>query len=226
MPFAPVVDGDVLPATPWQALADGAARDVDLLVGHTRDEHRLFSLIDGVLGQVTARTGRDRSAALAPGPDGARRYREAFPAAGPMRSCTNWSTPTGCSACRRSTSPTAHARRRRPGPPLRADLARPGIGRRPRRLPRPGRAARLRQPEQWIARHADRRPALPRRRRRCPHRSAARGRRSPPTATRAGLRTTPSSGSPALRHAVRPSPPTRRRPPGCCGRATPSRRSR
>ena len=53
IPFAPVVDGDVLPATPWQALADGAGRDVDLLVGHTRDEHRLFSLIDGVLGQVT-----------------------------------------------------------------------------------------------------------------------------------------------------------------------------
>ena len=43
IPFAPVVDGDVLPVTPWQALADGAGRDVDLLVGHTRDEHRLFS---------------------------------------------------------------------------------------------------------------------------------------------------------------------------------------
>ncbi len=53
IPFAPVVGGDVRPATPWQALAGGAGRDVGLLVGHTRDEHRLFSLIDGVLGQVT-----------------------------------------------------------------------------------------------------------------------------------------------------------------------------
>jgi para-nitrobenzyl esterase len=83
MPFAPVVDGDVLPATPWEALANGAARDVDLLVGHTRDEHRLFSLIDGVLGQVTAGQAETALRVLAPGPDGARRYRESFPAAGP-----------------------------------------------------------------------------------------------------------------------------------------------
>ncbi|WP_318271957.1 carboxylesterase family protein [Microbispora triticiradicis] len=81
IPFAPVVDGDVLPATPWQALADGAARDVELLVGHTRDEHRLFSLIDGVLGQVTHEQTETALRMLAPGPDGARRYREAFPAA-------------------------------------------------------------------------------------------------------------------------------------------------
>ena len=83
MPFAPVVDGDILPATPWAALAGGASRDVDLLVGHTRDEHRLFSLIDGVLGQVTQEQTETALRVLAPGPDGARRYREAFPAAGP-----------------------------------------------------------------------------------------------------------------------------------------------
>ncbi|GAA4543413.1 carboxylesterase/lipase family protein [Pseudonocardia xishanensis] len=38
--FAPVVDGDVLPTTPWEA-----RHGVDLLVGHTRDEHRLFTAI-------------------------------------------------------------------------------------------------------------------------------------------------------------------------------------
>lgn len=81
IPFAPVVDGDVLPATPWQALADGAARDIELLVGHTRDEHRLFSLINGVLGQVTHKQTETALHMLAPEPDGARRYREAFPAA-------------------------------------------------------------------------------------------------------------------------------------------------
>ena len=83
IPFAPVVDGDVLPVTPWQALAAGAARDIDLLVGHTRDEHRLFSLIDGVLGQVTEDQAETALRTLAPGPDGARRYRESFPAATP-----------------------------------------------------------------------------------------------------------------------------------------------
>ncbi|WP_030200031.1 carboxylesterase/lipase family protein [Streptomyces sp. NRRL S-87] len=83
IPFAPVVDGDVLPATPWQALADGAGRDVDLLVGHTRDEHRLFTLIDGLLGQVTEERAETALRLLAPGPDGARRYRASFPTAGP-----------------------------------------------------------------------------------------------------------------------------------------------
>jgi carboxylesterase type B len=42
-PFAPVVDGDVLPSAPWAALADGAARDVELLIGHSRDEYSLLA---------------------------------------------------------------------------------------------------------------------------------------------------------------------------------------
>ena len=79
IPYAPIVDGDVLPATPWQALAAGAARDVVLVVGHTRDEHRLFSLIDGVLGQVTHEQTETALHMLAPDPDGVRRYREVFP---------------------------------------------------------------------------------------------------------------------------------------------------
>jgi para-nitrobenzyl esterase len=83
IPFAPVVDGDVLPVTPWQALAAGAGRDIDLIAGHTRDEQRLFNLIEGVLGQVTPEQAATALEAFAPGPDGARRYRDSFPAAGP-----------------------------------------------------------------------------------------------------------------------------------------------
>ncbi|WP_061300771.1 carboxylesterase/lipase family protein [Herbidospora cretacea] len=74
IPFAPVVDGEVLPCTPWEALAAGAARDIPLLAGHTREEHRLFSLIDGVLGQVTREQADTALAVLAPGD-----YRAAFP---------------------------------------------------------------------------------------------------------------------------------------------------
>jgi para-nitrobenzyl esterase len=70
IPFAPVVDGDVLPSTPWRALAEGAGRDVDLVVGHTRDEHRLFMVIDGTLGSVTADQAASASALFAPGPYG------------------------------------------------------------------------------------------------------------------------------------------------------------
>ena len=83
IPFSPVVDGEVLAVTPWQALTDGAGRDIELLVGHTRDEQRLFTAINGLLGQVSEEQAANALHILAPGPDGARRYRDAFPAAGP-----------------------------------------------------------------------------------------------------------------------------------------------
>ncbi|MEU7898283.1 carboxylesterase family protein [Nonomuraea sp. NPDC049152] len=47
MPFAPVVDGEVLPDTPWRALAGGAGRDIELIVGFTRDEYRFFHALGG-----------------------------------------------------------------------------------------------------------------------------------------------------------------------------------
>ncbi|GGO96747.1 carboxylesterase/lipase family protein [Wenjunlia tyrosinilytica] len=83
IPFSPVVDGEVLAVTPWQALTDGAGRDIELLVGHTRDEQRLFTALDGMLGQVSEEQAGNALDVFAPGPDGARRYRDAFPAAGP-----------------------------------------------------------------------------------------------------------------------------------------------
>ncbi|MEV6520570.1 carboxylesterase family protein [Longispora sp. NPDC051575] len=83
IPFSPVLDEDTLPVTPWQALADGAGHGVELLVGHTRDEQRLLTALDGLLGQVTPELAAAALDNLSPGPDGARRYREAFPSAGP-----------------------------------------------------------------------------------------------------------------------------------------------
>jgi len=83
IPFSPVVDGDVLAATPWDALAAGAGRDVDLLVGHTRDEHRLFMVITGLLGDVGDELTATALRLLAPAPEGALRYRDALPDAGP-----------------------------------------------------------------------------------------------------------------------------------------------
>jgi para-nitrobenzyl esterase len=53
-PFSPVVDGDVRPTAPWAALAAGAARDVDLLVGHDRDEYSLLAGADADLVQRTS----------------------------------------------------------------------------------------------------------------------------------------------------------------------------
>ncbi|MEU3778771.1 carboxylesterase family protein [Streptomyces sp. NPDC032472] len=81
--FSPVVDGEALAATPWQAVSAGAARGVELLVGHTRDEHRLFAALDGLLGAVDEEQAASALEIFAPAPDGARRYREACAAAGP-----------------------------------------------------------------------------------------------------------------------------------------------
>ncbi|MFI7316434.1 carboxylesterase/lipase family protein [Streptomyces venezuelae] len=81
--FSPVVDGAALSVTPWQALADGAGRDIDLLVGHTRHEQRLLTALDGLLGQVGEDVAADALRTFAPDPDGARAYRDAYPGAGP-----------------------------------------------------------------------------------------------------------------------------------------------
>ncbi|GAA2594935.1 carboxylesterase family protein [Actinomadura fulvescens] len=51
-PYSPVVDGEVLPTTPWRALADGAGRDVELIVGFNRDEFRLFLALAGRFGTL------------------------------------------------------------------------------------------------------------------------------------------------------------------------------
>jgi para-nitrobenzyl esterase len=47
MYFAPVVDGALLPEAPLAAVARGAARDVELIVGTTADEMQLFTLVPG-----------------------------------------------------------------------------------------------------------------------------------------------------------------------------------
>jgi para-nitrobenzyl esterase len=77
VPLGPVVDGATLPTDPWRALAGGAARDVDLIAGHVRDEQRLFDLIDGTLGRVTEEQAATALELFAPGPDGVARYRAA-----------------------------------------------------------------------------------------------------------------------------------------------------
>ncbi|MDK1348915.1 carboxylesterase family protein [Streptomyces sp. 378] len=93
-PFSPVVDGDVLPTTPWQALAAGSAKDVDLLVGHNRDEYRLFITMAGQLGQISEERAASALRLFAPGPDGEQAYRTAFPDASPSelyeRVQTDW----------------------------------------------------------------------------------------------------------------------------------------
>jgi para-nitrobenzyl esterase len=69
--FAPVVDGDVLATTPWR----GMTGEVDLMVGHTRDEQRLLTVVSGMLGEITPAQAAETADLLAPDPQ---RYRESF----------------------------------------------------------------------------------------------------------------------------------------------------
>jgi para-nitrobenzyl esterase len=82
-PFSPVIDGEVLPRSPWRALLGGAASDVELLTGHNRDEYRLFIALAGKLGAITEEEATVTLNAFAPGPDGPAAYRKAFPDADP-----------------------------------------------------------------------------------------------------------------------------------------------
>ncbi|MFH0517909.1 carboxylesterase/lipase family protein [Streptomyces sp. M41] len=93
-PFSPVVDGEVLPCTPWPALQAGAASEVELLVGHNRDEWRLFLVMAGGPERIDEERAAWALRTFGPGPDGERAYRTAFPDAGPSelyeRVQTDW----------------------------------------------------------------------------------------------------------------------------------------
>lgn len=79
IPFSPVVDGEMVPDVPWRALRDGRAAGVELLTGHTRDESRLFLVLDGLLGKITEQDAATALRELAPGADGEPAYRRAYP---------------------------------------------------------------------------------------------------------------------------------------------------
>ncbi|GAB2531138.1 carboxylesterase family protein [Nocardia heshunensis] len=80
-PFSPIVDGTVLPQSPWRALDSGAARGIDLLIGHTRDEYRLIATHCGT--EVTDANLNQSLHHLAPIPHGATAYRAAHPTLSP-----------------------------------------------------------------------------------------------------------------------------------------------
>jgi para-nitrobenzyl esterase len=71
LPFSPIVDGVVLPKHPREAVREGSAANVHLLVGTTSEEYKLFSLMDRaqgpmpeerLAGRVARVVGQDRTA--------------------------------------------------------------------------------------------------------------------------------------------------------------------
>jgi para-nitrobenzyl esterase len=52
MPFEPVIDGEVLPRLPVDAIRAGAGRDIDLLLGSNAEEFALFLVPSGIVDLV------------------------------------------------------------------------------------------------------------------------------------------------------------------------------
>ncbi|MEU1597215.1 carboxylesterase family protein [Streptomyces sp. NPDC005708] len=80
--FGIVVDGDLVPRDPLEALLDGAARDIPLLMGWTSEEHRLWLAPTGLIERIDRLGAVAMAGAMARchcGPDVPRGYRNAHP---------------------------------------------------------------------------------------------------------------------------------------------------
>jgi para-nitrobenzyl esterase len=83
LPFAPTVDGTVLPKAPLPAIAAGQGRDVPLLIGSNRDEARLFLVAPGAIDLVDEPTLVAGASAYGLTPEGLAVYRANRPGASP-----------------------------------------------------------------------------------------------------------------------------------------------
>jgi para-nitrobenzyl esterase len=77
--FGPVIDGRVLPDSPFRALAAGAGRSIELLIGHNRDEYNIVIYGSGGPESITPAMADRALMSLPPTPDGAQDYRAAYP---------------------------------------------------------------------------------------------------------------------------------------------------
>ncbi|WP_329473155.1 carboxylesterase family protein [Streptomyces sp. NBC_01723] len=83
LPFAPVVDGTVLPVHPLEAARVGAGVPVPLLTGWTRDENRLGLVAMNMLDVIEESTLLAEATGYGLGPEGVAIYRAARPGATP-----------------------------------------------------------------------------------------------------------------------------------------------
>ena len=83
LPWAPTVDGEILPDRPIDAVRAGAAHDIDLLVGTATEETRVFLLSDGAIDRITEEALSSIAAAYGLPAEGLTAYRAATPGASP-----------------------------------------------------------------------------------------------------------------------------------------------
>lgn len=82
-PLSPIVDGEVLPTSPWAALEAGISSDVEIIAGWMRDEYRIFHYLDGTLANADDHEADFMLGLLGPAGDAATAYRKAYPAKSP-----------------------------------------------------------------------------------------------------------------------------------------------
>ena len=144
LPFAPVVDGTVLPQHPLDAFAAGASSDVRVLVGANREESRLFLVAPGAIDFIDEPSLVGGAAAYGLPPDGVDLYRKNRPGASPgdvlASVVTDWFFTGPRDPSRRGTR---HGWRHDVGLPVRPSRA--GRQQPLRRLPRRRDPVRLRQ---------------------------------------------------------------------------------
>ncbi|KAM0429633.1 hypothetical protein ACHAPT_006238 [Fusarium lateritium] len=81
LPWAPIVDGDVLPEHPIDAIRAGAAADIHLMVGSNTQETRLFFLSNGSIDHITEEAVSAMAGAYGLSPEGVEAYRALHPEA-------------------------------------------------------------------------------------------------------------------------------------------------
>jgi para-nitrobenzyl esterase len=69
MPLQPVVDGNVLPKVPYEAIKEGSARGIAVLVGSTLEEWKLFAAMDPRVAKTDEERLLKRCRRLIPGGD-------------------------------------------------------------------------------------------------------------------------------------------------------------
>lgn len=81
LPWAPTVDGEMLPCPPIEGIRAGVAANVDLLVGSNTEETRLFFMCDGSIDQITNEAVVALAAAYGLPAQGLSAYRRLHPGA-------------------------------------------------------------------------------------------------------------------------------------------------
>jgi len=79
-PFAPVADGELIPARPFAAIAEGSSRGIPLIVGTNLEEMKLYRFLDPAIDELDEAGLLTRCCALFPGVDAAGRGRRAVEA--------------------------------------------------------------------------------------------------------------------------------------------------